>query len=188
MTEAHDQELDPRIRRTRLLLHKSLQNLLETRDFDKISVQDIADGATLNRATFYDHYPDKIALLQCTVAMQFQDLLAKRNINFDGTCLQGLKNMVLGVCDFIAATPGMNGAGTRKVDPNMESAVISVVRHMILSGLKDHPPPRAVPPEVFATTFSWAIYGAAKEWLSMPDRPPSEEMAGTIVSLLTPIF
>jgi len=42
--------------------------------------------------------------------------------------LQGLKNMVLGVCDFMPPLRAITGAGTRKVDPNMESAVISVVR------------------------------------------------------------
>ncbi|MGD1097474.1 MAG: helix-turn-helix domain-containing protein, partial [Bryobacteraceae bacterium] len=56
--------LDPRIRRTRQLFHQALEKLLEKKEFDEISVQDIADAATVNRATFYDHYPDKFALLE----------------------------------------------------------------------------------------------------------------------------
>jgi AcrR family transcriptional regulator len=37
---------------------------LKKKDFEDISVQEITDDATLNRATFYLHYPDKSALLQ----------------------------------------------------------------------------------------------------------------------------
>ena len=47
------QKLDPRIRRTRGLLQDALKRLLEEKEFDKISIQDIAQAATLNRATFY---------------------------------------------------------------------------------------------------------------------------------------
>ena len=57
------ERLDPRIRRTRQLLQDALRNLLEKKEFDKISVQDITEGATVNRATFYAHYEDKFALL-----------------------------------------------------------------------------------------------------------------------------
>src|SRR5208337_1812010 len=53
--------LDPRIRRTRQSLQDALEKLLSKKDFEEISVQDVAETATLNRATFYDHYPDKFA-------------------------------------------------------------------------------------------------------------------------------
>ena len=63
MANSTCETVDPRIRRTRQLLQQALEKLLETKEFDKISVQDIADQATVNRATFYDHYADKSALL-----------------------------------------------------------------------------------------------------------------------------
>jgi hypothetical protein len=70
----------------------------------------------------------------------------------------------------------------------MESAVIGVVRWMILDGLRKHPAGGVVTPEILATTVSWAIYGAAKEWLQTPNRSESEEMAETVVVLISPIF
>ena len=66
--EAAQNAADLRIRRTRQLLQEALEKLMETKDFDKISVQDIADAATVNRVTFYDHYTGKFALLECVVA------------------------------------------------------------------------------------------------------------------------
>ena len=41
MDENSCEVVDPRIRRTRLLLQQALEKLLETKEFEKISVQDI---------------------------------------------------------------------------------------------------------------------------------------------------
>src|SRR5271155_1522078 len=120
--------LDPRIRRTRQLLQQALDKLLEVKGFDEISVRDITEAATLNRATFYDHYPDKFALLECMVARQFHGLLAERGIKFDGSCASALSAIVLGVCDFLGGAPGKERQG--QIEPHMESAVVAVVRQM----------------------------------------------------------
>ena len=178
--------VDPRIRRTRHLLQQALETLLETKEFEKISVQDITDAATVNRATFYDHYPDKFALLECLVARQFHGLLAERGVKFDGTCPSALSAIVLGVCDYLTGVPGTERQ--RQMEPHMESAVVAVVRQMILEGLKQHPSKREACPEMIAATVSWAIYGAAKEWARMPKRGPSEEIVETVMTLVSPIL
>lgn len=178
--------IDPRIRRTRHLLQQALEKLLESKDFESISVQDIAETATLNRATFYDHYPDKFALLECMVARQFFGLLSQRNVKFDGTCPTALRGIVLGVCDYVAGIPGTERQ--RQLEPHLESAVVAVVRKTILEGLKQNPPEREESPELIAAAASWAMYGAAKEWTAMPDRVPSEVIADTIMGLVLPIF
>jgi AcrR family transcriptional regulator len=191
LAQTQDQEpetVDPRIRRTRELLQKALGKLLEEKDFEKISVQDITDVATVNRATFYAHYPDKFALLECLVATDFNALLARRGVCFDGTCTSALLGFVLGICDFLAQTPGTACERKRQLEPHVETAVISVVRKMILAGLQKHPSATIVSPEMQAATVSWAMYGAAKEWVLTPNRPPSEEIAATVVNFVTPLL
>jgi AcrR family transcriptional regulator len=180
--------LDPRIRRTRLLLQQALEKLLETREFEKLSIQEIADAATVNRATFYDHYADKFALLECMVAGRFNELLERRQVRFDGGCGSALKSMVLGVCDYLAEMPGLACSRQRTLEPHMESAVIAVVRGMLLEGLKRHPPENGATREMIATTLAWAIYGAAKEWVRTPERCSSEEIVATIVGLVSPMM
>jgi AcrR family transcriptional regulator len=183
MSESCEEVLDPRVRRTRQLLQEALEKLLADKEFEKISVQDIAEAATVNRATFYDHYPDKFALLQCMVGSRFQELLSARNVHFDGTCDAALKAIVCCVCDYLAAVPG-------QIQPHMESAVIAVIRSIILDGSRKHPPSNrsSVSPELVATTMSWAIYGAGKEWRQTPNRPTADEISGTIAALVSPIF
>jgi AcrR family transcriptional regulator len=188
MSEDCKANLDPRIRRTRQLLQQALGTLLEQKDFDKISVQDIADQATVNRATFYDHYTDKFSLLECMVGTRFQELLAQRGIIFSGGCASALRGMVLGVCDYLAATPGLACERQLQLEPHMEAAVIAVVRRMLLDGLRQHPPQNDVSPGMLAATLSWAMYGAAKEWVRTPNRPPSEQIADKVLLLLQPVF
>jgi AcrR family transcriptional regulator len=188
MNDSCNEIVDPRIRRTRHLLQQALAKLLATKEFEKISVHDITEAATLNRATFYDHYTDKFALLECMVGARFQELLAERGVQVDGACSSALKALMLGVCDYLAATPGIACERQRQMEPHMESAVIGVVRRMILQGLQKHPAPSGVSPEMIATTVSWAIYGAAKEWVRTPNRCPSEEIVETVVILVAPIF
>jgi AcrR family transcriptional regulator len=189
--------LDPRIRRTRDLLQQSLSTLLETAEFEKLSVLDITEAAGVNRATFYAHYPDKFALLECLVAGRFQALLAARGVVFDGTCSHAVRGIILGVCDYVAQTlahtPGAQTPDTdtvprRQLEPHLESAVVAVVRGMLLHGLQQHPADAPNPPELLAATAAWAIYGAAKEWVRTPNRPTSDAIAQNIFHLVSPIL
>lgn len=63
---------DPRVLRTHQLLRSALISLIPEKGYSAIRVQDIADRATLNRATFYLHYRDKQALLMDA----FEELIA----------------------------------------------------------------------------------------------------------------
>src|ERR1700730_3627808 len=98
MLKGDCERLDPRIRRTRHLLQDALRRLLEEKEFDKVTIQDITEAATLNRATFYAHYPDKFALLGELIRVNFLQLLAQRNVQFDGTCATAFHPMILALC------------------------------------------------------------------------------------------
>ena len=188
MADPCGKHLDPRVRRTRQLLVNALQKVLETKSFEELSIQDIAEAATVNRATFYDHYPDKFALLECMVGSHFHALLSQRGVSFNGTCTNALRAIVLGVCDYLASMPALECERQRQLEPHLESAVIAIVRAMLLDGLKDHHAAHAVSPEMIATTASWAIYGGAKEWVKTPKRPPSEQGADLVMTLIAPIL
>jgi AcrR family transcriptional regulator len=187
MAQDCQENIDPRIRRTRLLLQQALGKLLESKEFDDISVMDITEAATVNRATFYDHYNDKSALLQCMVGTRFGELLDARGVRFDGGCSSAMRAMVLGVCDYLESMPWAQCERRLKSAPHMEGAVIAVVRRMLLDGLEKHPP-QGISAEMLAATLSWAMYGAAKEWVLTPNRCSSDEIADTVMALISPMF
>ena len=70
----------------------------------------------------------------------------------------------------------------------MESAIIAVVRHILLEGLKRYPAESAAGAELIAAAASWAIYGAAKEWALTPSHSRPEEIADKVVTLVQPIL
>ena len=71
-TEKAIARVDPRVRRTRLLLQQALTELMAEKSFRSITVQDIAERATVNRVTFYAHFADKDALLEYTMREGFR--------------------------------------------------------------------------------------------------------------------
>ena len=77
------------------MLMDALAKLLNKKEFEDISVQEIAAEATLNRATFYLHYPDKHALLQAMTDVRFRDLMERRGITFSD-CNGALRAIALG--------------------------------------------------------------------------------------------
>lgn len=185
-TEA-SKELDPRVRRTRKMLQDALAQLLKEKEFDRISIGDIAEAATLNRATFYDHYPDKFALLQSLVATQFEELIVKQNIRFD-SCEVALKAVAMAVCYYLVETIKPGSEALRQASTPMETAIVSVVRRGILDGFAKHPPKSGMPVEILSSTVAWAIYGAAKEWVQSPKRMPVPKIGETIEKIIMPIL
>ena len=180
---------DPRIRRTRQLLQGALRSLMDEKSFDEISVQDITDAATVNRATFYDHYTDKYSLLDAMVAGGFHRLLHERNVQFDGTCPSAARGVILAVCDYLAqAHTGGACSKQSAFEPLADAAVVTAIRRVLMNGMPKLLDVASISPEMIATTASWAIYGAAKEWVHTPEHPPAEEIVGPILELVMPIL
>jgi AcrR family transcriptional regulator len=180
--------IDPRRRRTRRMLLDGLEHLLETKDIDQIAVADIAAVSTVNRATFYDHYSDKFDLLEGLVEAKFQQLLADRQVIFDGACSSALIAITLAACDYLASIANLECPERQQMGKHYESAIGAVVRRMILSGLKEHPPQSDLSPELIAATISGAICGGAREWARTPNRSPAEAVANSIFTLIGPIL
>lgn len=148
----------------------------------------------MNRATFYDHYTDKFALLEAMVAGGFHALLHERKISYDGTCPGAARAIILAVCDYLTQCDPASRAIYQHqgaFEPLIDAAVVHAIRRVLFEGMEGAektPPAGGLPPEVVATSASWAIYGAAKAWSALPDRPPAEEIAPFVLQLITPML
>src|SRR6204780_4908017 len=162
---------DPRILRSRRMLMDALAKLLTQKEFEQISVQEIADEATLNRATFYLHYQDKNALLQAMTGMRFRDLIERRAITFTD-CHGALRAIALGVCDYLAESTGCPSQLARGP---LEGSIIPVVEDMFKEGLALHGIAPGDAAAMLGPTAAWAVFGAARRWFQPPDRIPAEE-------------
>lgn len=178
---------DPRIRRTRQLLQGALRTLMQTKSFEEISVQDITDAATVNRATFYDHYADKFALLDALAAGGFHQLLHERQVDYDGTCPAAASAIIRATCDYLVQMhEGRTNCAERSATGALVDAAIIAAIHRVLTGKKSHHAPPLS--ELAASAASWAIYGAARDWFFTPGHPPIDEIVPRILALIQPIL
>src|ERR1700742_137859 len=175
---------DPRVLRSRQMLMEALLRLLNRKEFDDISIQEIANEAPLTRPSFSLRYPDKNALLQAMTAARFHDLIARRGLSFTD-CDGALRAIALGVCDYLAEN---TSCPSQLAKMPLEGSIISAVEGIFEEGAKHHPTAPGTDAKLLATTAAWAIFGAARRWHQTPDRIPAEEMAARIEAMVKPIF
>jgi AcrR family transcriptional regulator len=178
---------DPRIRRTRQLLQGALRTLMQSKGFEEISVQDIAEEATVNRATFYDHYADKFALLDALIAGGFHQLIHTREIRFDGSCPAKATAIIQATCDYLAQMRAEHPeCGAKNAfEPLIDAAVTSAIGRVLAGRPGSKRPPLT---EIAMTAAAWAIYGAARQWSYTANRPPVSEVVPQILAFVFPML
>jgi AcrR family transcriptional regulator len=180
---------DPRIRRTRKLLQGALDTLLRAKAFDEISVQDITELATVNRATFYDHYTDKFALLEALVAGRFHEFLDERHLRYRVGCPGALGAIILATCDYLTQVHAGGGCVRQSAfEPLMDAAIAKAIERLLMQGLQQAEPLSEVTPNLVAASASAAICAAVKRWIAMPDRPSAEAIVPQIQMLVLPML
>ena len=179
---------DPRIRRTRKLLQGALATLMQSKSFDEISVQDVTEIATVNRATFYDHYSDKFALLEALVAGGFHEFLNERHLRYDAGCPAALGAIISATCEFLISVHSSGSCDRQTAfQPLMDAAITSAIRRLLLEGLSraEH---RPASPELMASVASAAICGGVKYSLLLPERPAVDVIVAQLLQLVLPML
>lgn len=177
-----EENLDPRVRRTRKLLKQAFVEILNEKGFSTMTVQDIADRAEINRATFYAHYADKYELHDQMIREWFQKNLAEYNITCETTfCENNLRNLIFAVCDFQTHLNGGCHPGDMQYKPAIEDLIQSEVYSIVYSWLSSVD--GIIYPDISATSISWSIFGAGLQW-SKNQTHSKEEVADTVIALI----
>ena len=178
--------IDPRITRTRKLLVDAFMGLMAEKDFDDITVQDIAARATVNRATFYDHFVDKYALVDELTREGFMQMLQQRKATHALSAEEHLRYLFLAVCDYLRLLHSHCKHGPL-FDSLAEAQIKAQLREQVRAAMLDRSTPRSHSHprlELLTTIISWAIYGAALEWSQRPGAQPAEAFVEEALPLI----
>jgi AcrR family transcriptional regulator len=180
--------VDPRVKRTRQLLQQALMELFQEKSFTSISIQDITERATVNRATFYAHFPDKYALLDSLIREQFQQLVGSKLPSVPKWEIGNLRVLIRAVFEFLGEFHHDCKPSDAQFDPLIERAVQQELAEILTSWLKQaHVTSmgRRVSAKTIASVMSWAIFGTAAQWGRNERTPSAEEMTNQVLLVLT---
>jgi AcrR family transcriptional regulator len=162
---------------------------MQAKSFEEISVQDIAEAATVNRATFYDHYTDKFALMEAMIAGGFHELLHERQLRYQTGCPAALEAIIQATCDYLVQAHSRGECGRQTpFAPLMDAAIAKAIQRLLVEGLQRERQPSAISPELMAASASAAICAGVKQWFSTPDHPPVKALVGQLQQLILPLL
>ena len=186
MTSRDGQPEDLRVRRTRQAIEKAFLELLAERDFQAITVQEIADRAMVNRATFYDHFTDKYVLfVHCVRSMMRQTLEDKVPVNFPYRA-NSIQAVIVIVCEFVAQIDDTCRHKTVKGLPSFDEQIVELVSERFLNWFEDNQAENlGASPALRADVASWAIYGAARHWSAQKPRKSVADFAARVAPMVS---
>ncbi|CAM3504376.1 MULTISPECIES: TetR/AcrR family transcriptional regulator [Saccharibacillus] len=173
---------DPRVIRTRRLLIDAFGKLLHHKDFNQITVLDVAREATVNRATFYAHFQDKYALLQSYLQFAFDAYVPERIDPRGGLTEDAVRRMIVSLCDYhrdCARCVKRYDSIALLMEEDIRAQLEKFVLRMLLPG-EGEPSALDAADESLrteATMIGWSIYGLTYRWHREGQRERPEELA-----------
>ena len=188
--ESVNSGLDPRVRRTRKLLADALRSLSQEKRFAEISVQDIAERATVNRATFYAHYTGKEDLAANAFKNDLHTAVLNRFPEKPALTFDNVVAMSVVIFEFL----GCITTGCPRAAEELQDILGSTLQQMLYTSFeawcssskhfKDFFPGSSK--ETVATVLSWGIYGGASHWVRSDRSVSAADMSREVVAILMP--
>jgi AcrR family transcriptional regulator len=181
--------MDPRVLRTRRLLQDALLALARQKAFSEITVADVTDRATVNRSTFYQHYPDTDTLLADALDMQASQFgVDLASIVPDAPADQPPEVMVRYAqllaehVDLYRDALGPHGSAVAAARLHVR------FRELILEAMAQiggTPTVADTPPQIVAAAMAGSVIGAFSAWIQLEPLPPPEDAARWAWSTVT---
>ena len=179
-------KLDPRVKRTRELLVRAFNELLEEKGHSGLTVQEITERAAINRATFYAHFRDQHELFDYVISEAFREELRLRLPSPSGLDEENLKALVLVTSEYLS---GLNTACSwrdRQFRSLIEARVQTELYELLLGWIEASPlmDSRSASTEITASVVSWAIFGAGLKWSRDGEVGSVEDFADQVLSVI----
>lgn len=187
MLDRADTLVDLRVQRTRRLLREAFMYLMSQKDFQSITVRDIAEQAQVHRTTFYDHFVDKYELLEDAIHESFRQALLNNALQDSPFSEVNLERLILTTCDFLVQLHQHCLPRVQQVFQLVQTQITMVIAELLTVWLQQHQTRNSVDTsslQLRAAISSWAIYGAAFHWYQNQQRISVETLTASTLPLI----
>lgn len=155
-------KVDPRVLRTRRLLIASFITVAQVKVFKDITIKEITDEATVNRATFYAHFIDKYDLLDAVISEKTVKIIQDKLNSHDTLNEATIIKIFLAVTNFQPELSTQCRKSYESISAIIEQKIkkeLETVFYALL--LKRNLPKEKEALRIGAVMLSWGIYGAS---------------------------
>ena len=160
---------DRRIIRSKTLLKNALRELMSRKKFKYITVKEISDLSTINRATFYKHYIDQHVLLADVFREDFHHLLEERTKEMNKIDRKLLRQIILVVSEFLSPSMQRYLSDHPSIIPLEQKMIQQAITIRLLHGMGAEYKTNGdlLRAKVKAAMAGWSIYAAVNQWLEL---------------------
>jgi AcrR family transcriptional regulator len=169
---------------TKQSLINAFYSLVSKKDFEKITIADIAKEAQVNRATFYAHFNDKYDLIEYLMGDFASASIYNRTSGIVKFDQESIYQLVLAVLDFYQQ-PNIEcrrSYGDLML-PQMKEKILSELKDFLSKSLKDIYTDNVK--NMFVPIFAQTIHEGALQWVNGSITMNKEEVAKKIALFIT---
>lgn len=168
-------QIDPRVVRTKNLIMEAFIQLSMQKDFKDTTIKDITTAATVNRATFYNHFYDKYDLLDKVLSESVMKEVIQEVSTHEVINEASIKSIFLSIIRFQTSLNNICSRSYEAFKPQMEKHFKNEL-HAFFSkwAHQQWPKQNNTDIEVFSVALSWALYGAAMHSMQNQQTEPEQ--------------
>ncbi|OLN23672.1 TetR family transcriptional regulator [Domibacillus antri] len=165
-----EKTIDPRVIRTRKLIMDAFIDLSTKKEFKEITIKDITQAATVNRATFYYHFEDKYDLLKKVLSEDVMCKVISEVSMHEMLNEETVQSIFKSLIQFQSAIANQCRRSYEAFMPTIETILKQELQNIFTEWLIKQWSEHAVEElRVGAIMMSWALYGAAMHYLQTND-------------------
>lgn len=166
MEKLIEKQMDPRTVRTRNLIMDAFIELSMEKEFKSITIKDITTSATVNRATFYNHFFDKYDLLEKVLSESLMREVIQEVSTHEVINEESIKAIFLAIIKFQTSLSNQCSRSYKAFKPQIETIFKRELQVFFSEwAQKQWPNQNETEIEAFSVMLSWALYGGAAHWM-----------------------
>ena len=175
---------DRRVKYTKMILKKSITELLTEKPIEKITVKEICERADVNRGTFYSHYSDQFDLYNSIVGELIEGVFERLGDFLYSGRHDLLKSVAL-VYEYIKENSTLVGVLLQSnTGYSLDTQLCDIIEKVYLRNIKNNMSDDSIVDAAYSFMASGNI-GLIKYWLNTGMQKSVEEMASLSVRIST---